>query len=112
MFTEYNTGLTRASNQAEQEYLDEQRDKVTAEADKARLQNAQDKVWKLRINFEFPPIPVRGFDWSCTSKDYDLGDMVGRGATIQAAIEDWLEWICFEVDHVDFNKEDVCYIWQ
>ena len=49
------------------------------------------------ISFDFPPIPVRDFDWSATSPDYDCdGDSEGfhqcsgaivHGATRAAVIE-------------------------
>jgi hypothetical protein len=111
MFTEYNTGILRASNASEQEYLDEQMDAMQEAEDRARLEEAQNKVWELRINYEYPPIPLRQFDWSCTIKDYDLGAIIAYGSTIQEAIENFLEAVADKVDHVDFNREDVNYTW-
>lgn len=49
---------------------------------------------KVRITFEYPPIPVRDFDYSAVDDDtYDgPGCHVGHGATPQAAVEDLLQW--------------------
>jgi len=50
---------------------------------------------KVRTNFEYPPIPYRGADWSAVDDStYDgEGCEIGRGATEQAAIDDLLEQI-------------------
>lgn len=45
------------------------------------------------INFDFPPIPIREFDWSATSPDYDCdGDSEGfhccSGAMVHGATRD------------------------
>jgi hypothetical protein len=58
---------------------------------------------KVRANFDYPPIPVRSFDWSAVDDStYDVdcdGDgyfstcPIGRGATEAAAIVDLLEQI-------------------
>jgi hypothetical protein len=42
----------------------------------------------IRTSFDVKPIPSRGFDWSATDGDYDLGDPIGWGATEQEAIAD------------------------
>jgi hypothetical protein len=52
----------------------------------------------VRTNNEFPPIPLRQFDWSAIDDDtYDGADdshcPIGRGATEQEAIDDLLEQI-------------------
>ena len=46
---------------------------------------------KIRTSFDYPPIPVRGIDWSAVTHDYEPGDPIGRGRTEQAAINDLLE---------------------
>lgn len=46
---------------------------------------------KIITNFEYPPIPFRGCDWSAVSEDYEPGDIVGRGETEEEAIADYLE---------------------
>jgi hypothetical protein len=50
----------------------------------------------VRTTNEFPPIPIRQFDWSAIDDDtYDGADdshcPIGRGATEQEAIDDLLE---------------------
>lgn len=62
-------------------------------------------VARIVTNFEYPPIPIRSFDWSAVDDaTYDgEGCPIGRGATEQEAIDDLLEQICMErgadVDH-------------
>ena len=41
--------------------------------------------------FVYPPISLRIFDWAATRGDFDLGCLVGSGATEQEAIDDLLE---------------------
>jgi hypothetical protein len=53
---------------------------------------------RIRTNHDYPPIPVRQFDWSAIDDDtYDGADdsscPVGHGATEQEAIDDLLEQI-------------------
>jgi hypothetical protein len=50
---------------------------------------------KVRTSFDYPPIPVRGVDWSAVDdRTYDgEGCEIGRGATEQEAIDDLLEQI-------------------
>ena len=50
---------------------------------------------KVRTSFDYPPIPVRGVDWSAVDDStYDgEGCEIGRGATEQEAIDDLLEQI-------------------
>ena len=50
---------------------------------------------KVRTHHEYPPIPIRSFDWSAVDDDtYDgEGCEIGRGATEEAAIADLLEQI-------------------
>lgn len=38
-----------------------------------------------------PPIPDRHFDWSATRGDFDLGCLIGWGATEEEAVADLLE---------------------
>ena len=52
------------------------------------------KSLKINTDFEYPPIPLRCFDWAATYDDYfyDVdGGPVGRGATEAEAIADLLE---------------------
>lgn len=53
---------------------------------------------RISTHFDFPPIPVRSFDWSAVDDaTYDGADdsncPVGHGATEQDAIDDLLEQI-------------------
>lgn len=43
---------------------------------------------KIITKYDPPPIPWRGADWSATFGDYDLGDLIGMGATEAEAIAD------------------------
>ena len=38
----------------------------------------------------YPPIPIREFDWTAVTDNYDLGSPVGYGRTEQEAIADLL----------------------
>ena len=56
------------------------------------------RVWDftVRTSFDYPPIPVRRFDWSAIDDDtYDGAEdsccPVGHGATEQEAIDDLLD---------------------
>lgn len=53
---------------------------------------------KIRTTYEYPPIPIRCFDWSAIDDDtYDGAEdshcPIGRGATEQEAIDDLLQQI-------------------
>lgn len=54
----------------------------------------------IHTHFEYPPIPVRNFDWVATDDNYDCDcdqdgffstSPIGHGATEQDAIDDLLE---------------------
>lgn len=52
------------------------------------------KILKIRTNFEYPPIPLRDYDWSAVDDDTyepDSNRPVGWGRTEAQAIEDLLE---------------------
>lgn len=46
---------------------------------------------KIVTAYEFPPIPIRNYDWSASREDWDEGDLIGYGRTEQEAIDDLLE---------------------
>lgn len=47
---------------------------------------------RIVTHFEYPPIPVRSYDWSAVDDDtYEPGNPIGRGATEQEAVDDLLE---------------------
>ena len=45
----------------------------------------------IRTNFDFPPIPVRGVDWSAVRDGYEPGEPIGRGSTEADAVQDLIE---------------------
>lgn len=47
----------------------------------------------IKTSFDYPPIPIRQFDWSAIDDNYDLGSPIGHGATEQEAIQDLLDQI-------------------
>lgn len=46
---------------------------------------------KIITHFEFPPIPIRNFDWCAFRDSYEPGDPIGWGRTTQDAIQDLLD---------------------
>ena len=48
---------------------------------------------KIITNFEYPPIPIRSFDWSAVTDNYEGGDYIGWGVTEQEAIADLINQI-------------------
>lgn len=46
---------------------------------------------KIIIHHEFPPIPVRTFDWCATRAGWEPGDPIGWGAIPQDALQDLLD---------------------
>ena len=60
----------------------------------------------IHTNFDYPPIPVRDFDWSAVDDNYDGAEdshcPIGRGRTEQDAINDLLEQLTDE----DFGLAD------
>jgi hypothetical protein len=54
--------------------------------------------WTIHVSHEFPPIPIRSFDYCATLSDYDGSEdagwqPVGSGKTPDAAIADLLAQI-------------------
>lgn len=43
---------------------------------------------KIRVSAEFPPIPDNQYDYMATLDDYEPGDPIGYGPTVEAAIQD------------------------
>jgi hypothetical protein len=46
---------------------------------------------KIIANFDYPPIPLRDFDWSAVTDNYEPGCPIGHGPTKAAAIADLIE---------------------
>lgn len=42
----------------------------------------------IRVNFIFPPIPDRNFDWCATLDGYEPGDPMGFGKHASDAVDD------------------------
>ena len=43
---------------------------------------------KIITSHDYPPIPIRDYDWSAIREDYEPGDPIGTGRTEQDAIND------------------------
>lgn len=57
----------------------------------------------IDLQFVYPPIPDRNFDWRATRSGYDVGDLMGVGRTPVIALADLLEQ---EAEREpDFNTE-------
>jgi hypothetical protein len=50
----------------------------------------------VRTHWQFPPIPIRSFDWTAVLEHYDLGAPIGYGATEKDAIADLLQQLADE----------------
>ena len=48
---------------------------------------------KIITEYVFPPIPLRQFDWSAVTDNYEPGCPIGYGRTEEEAIKDLLEQI-------------------
>ena len=46
---------------------------------------------KIITSHDYPPIPLRQYDWSAIRDSYDAGDAIGYGATEQEAIDNLKE---------------------
>jgi hypothetical protein len=70
---------------------------------------------KLSTSFDYPPIPIRSFDWSCIDSDTFDADWdgeqyvttcpIGRGPTEEAAIIDFVQQLC-EKEGVEWLTEN------
>ncbi len=64
---------------------------------------------KITTNFDYPPIPIRQFDWSAVDDNtYDgEGCKIGHGATEEAAVRDLLTymWEDEEIDDIEVEFE-------
>jgi len=47
----------------------------------------------IKTYFEYPPIPIRDFDWVAYFDDYEPGEPIGNGRTEAEAIEDLIECV-------------------
>jgi hypothetical protein len=43
---------------------------------------------KIITSYDYPPIPIRDYDWSAIREEYEPGDLIGTGRTEQDAIND------------------------
>jgi len=46
---------------------------------------------EIITSFDYPPIPIRNYDWSAIRDYYDAGDPIGHGRTEQEAIDNLKE---------------------
>ena len=46
---------------------------------------------KIITRHIYPPIPSRDYDWEATREDYDEGDLIGYGRTMEEAVNDLIE---------------------
>jgi hypothetical protein len=46
---------------------------------------------KIRVEFVYPPIPQRQFDWSAALDGYEPGDPLGYGPTKWEAVRDLID---------------------
>jgi len=61
----------------------------------------------INVQFVYPPIPDRRFDYSATWDGYEGGDAIGYGPTPDAAINDLLENSEGDRDEVDHFKAHI-----
>jgi len=43
---------------------------------------------KIITSYDYPPIPLRDYDWSAIREDYEPSDLIGTGRTEQDAKDD------------------------
>lgn len=55
---------------------------------------------QITVWHEFPPIPLRNFDWGAHGPDYEPGCPIGWGPTKEAAVADYLA----EVDDAELEE--------
>lgn len=59
----------------------------------------------IKVDFVYPPIPTRQFDWAAVSDNYEGGDPIGCGPTREEAINDLMDNHCKErTGEVDVNN--------
>jgi hypothetical protein len=46
---------------------------------------------KIITNYAYPPIPIRQFDWSAITDNYEAGSPIGYGETKDQAVADLLD---------------------
>lgn len=46
---------------------------------------------KILTSFDYPPIPIRNYDWSAIRESYEPDDIIGHGKTEQEAIDNLIE---------------------
>ena len=48
-------------------------------------------MYKIITSYDYPPIPLRDYDWSAIREDYEPGDIIGTGRTEQDAKDDLVQ---------------------
>ena len=72
--------------QAEQQYIAAEREAAVQE-----LMGDPEFNEDIRIEFVYPPIPDRRFDYQAVLDGYEPGDAIGHGQTAEAARADLVE---------------------
>ena len=60
----------------------------------------------IHTRYVFPPIPIRQFDWSAVTDDYEEQSPIGYGETEQAAIADLLAELAELAEYDDSPYND------
>lgn len=55
---------------------------------------------KILTSYDPPPIPIRSFDWSAVTDNYEPGCPIGYGTTESEAIDDLNEQLDMEEDRL------------
>jgi len=64
---------------------------------------------KIRPDYWPKPIPLRQFDWSAVTDNYEPGDPVGYGRTQDEAIADLLELLADRIGSREGSETDHAY---
>lgn len=64
----------------------------------------------ITVEFIYPPIPDRRFDYQATFDGYDEGDPIGHGPTEQSAIDDLHETAEFDAELAQWRREQMATV--
>ena len=62
---------------------------------------------KIKVDYVFPPIPVRNYDYQATSVDDDGAGPTGCGATREEAIAELADLVNLPIDGLEVVGEDM-----
>jgi hypothetical protein len=63
---------------------------------------------QLKVTKISPPIPLPGIGYQVTKKQYDLGEIIAEGESIEDALENYLD--SFE-SRYDIDRREIKYSW-